>query len=87
MRVRGATLILITALLMAPVSAEHPAREQHAPLTLKQAVERVRAQMGGQVLAADVVRHEDGAFYLIRVLVRKGQVKVFRVDPETGRIY
>jgi uncharacterized membrane protein YkoI len=90
MRVQGAILILLATLLaapLAPAQAEPPAREQRAPLTLKQAAERVRAQVGGQVLAADVVQHEDGTFYLIRVLVRRGQVKVFRVDPQTGRIY
>lgn len=57
------------------------------PLSLGQAAELVRKRVGGRVLAADVVRSERGTYYQIRVLVKKGQVKVYRVDPDTGRMF
>ncbi len=73
-------LLLILALTPSLAGADQP------PVSLNQAVEMVRQQSGGRVLAAETVRQGDRQVHRIRVLVREGQVRVYRVDAETGRI-
>lgn len=81
-RLRHLLMSLLLALsLIGPASwADQPA------VSLNQAVEMVRQQSGGRVLAAETVRQGDRQVHRIRVLVREGQVRVYRVDAETGRI-
>jgi uncharacterized membrane protein YkoI len=62
-------------------------QQQAEPLGLGEAAELVRERTGGRILAADVVRSNGQTYYLIRVLVKKGQVKVYRVDPHSGRLF
>jgi uncharacterized membrane protein YkoI len=54
-------------------------------ITLDQAVNKVRRETGGHILSA---RRHNGAepIYIIKVLLRSGQVKVFRVNAQTGEI-
>lgn len=61
--------------------------QQSKPLSLAEAADVVRERVGGRVLAADVVWANGQTYYLIRVLVKKGRVKVYRVDPYSGRVF
>lgn len=83
----AAGLLAALPLLPPPAQARPPARQEQGPLSLSQAAELVRGRVGGQVLSAEAVAGKERSYYLIRVLVRKGQVKVFRVDPMTGQIF
>lgn len=56
-------------------------------ISLGEAAERVRKQTGGRILGAEVVHDGDWTYYVIRVLVQKGKVKVYRVDPASGAIF
>lgn len=55
-------------------------------LSLDEAVEMVRRKTGGRVLSADRVERDGRTWYRIRVLVAEGKVRVYRVDPATGRM-
>ncbi len=81
-RLRHLFMSLLLALsLIAPLAgAGQPA------VSLNEAVEMVRERSGGRVLAAETVRQGDRQVHRIRVLVREGQVRVYRVDAETGRM-
>jgi len=61
--------------------AELRAREGEGPLSLEEAVSRVRRKYGGRGLSAKK-RNGD---YQVRVLTPGGRVKRFRLDPRTGR--
>ncbi len=77
-------LALALALALQPLAAE--ARERSsASLSLEQAAERVKAQSGGRILAARVVQHKERVYYEIQVLIKPGHVRVYRIDPDTGR--
>ena len=92
---RRALIALCTLLLLLPAAAPQAAAaaaplqvaQQQRSLTLDQAARLVQERTGGRVLVAEVVRDEERTYYLIRVLVRKGQVKAYRVDPRSGRIF
>jgi uncharacterized membrane protein YkoI len=95
MSIRRAILALSTALLLVATSMQvvgarptQPIQQaQAAPLSLNEAAKMVQQRVGGQVLAAEVAQSNGQTYYLIRILVRKGQVKVYRVDPYSGRIF
>lgn len=95
MSIRRALLALSTALLLAATSIQaagarppQPTQQaQAAPLSLNEAAKMVQQRVGGRVLAAEVAQSNGQTYYLIRILVRKGQVKVYRVDPHSGRIF
>ncbi len=72
------TLLLAAALLCAP-----PAAAGDHLLTREQAVELVQQRTSGRILGVDTAN--DGEFR-VRVLVRQGEVRVFRVNRETGRV-
>ncbi len=72
-------LLLVMSLAAPPLLAQQS-------VSLNQAVEMVREQSGGRVLRAETVRQGDREVHRIRVLVREGQVRVYRVDAATGRI-
>ncbi len=61
--------------------AEPRAMEREGPLSLEEAVSRVRRKYGGRVLSA----RKRGGDYQVRVLTPGGRVKRFRLDPRTGR--
>lgn len=90
---RALTVLLASATLLGAVAPAAQAQrpffmaERGGGISIGEAAERVRERTGGQVLAADVMTDGSGRMvYLIRVLVRPGQVRTFRVDAETGRI-
>jgi len=55
-------------------------------MSLDDAVEMVQRETGGRVLSADRVERDGRTWYRIRVLVAEGKVRVYRVDPATGRM-
>ncbi|UCH47979.1 MAG: hypothetical protein JSU95_18410 [Betaproteobacteria bacterium] len=51
-------------------------------VSMRDAVSRVRQQTGGRVLDAQ----DRGTHYRIKVLTPQGEVRIFRVDAQTGAI-
>ncbi len=51
-------------------------------VSMREAVSRVRQQTGGRVLDAQ----DRGTHYRIKVLTPEGEVRIFRVDAQTGAI-
>jgi uncharacterized membrane protein YkoI len=49
-------------------------------ISLDQAIQRIRRETGGRILAADTVRNGGGLTYRIKVLMPDGRVRVFYVD-------
>jgi hypothetical protein len=64
--------------LMTPFIARQP---QSGPgISLDEAVQRIRRQTGGRILAADTIRSNGTITYRIKVLMPDGRVRVFHVD-------
>ena len=89
--------LILLAILCGPAHADHD-RSLRAPdaargfapqtvaerrISLAQAVEAVQRATGGKVLDA----RDLGAQYRIKILTRKGEVRVVFVDAETGAIH
>ena len=84
------TFILVISLFMlmslAPTSAtesQHIVLAQ-AGLTAQDAAELVQARVGGQVLAVEPMQSDGRLVYRVKVLTRKGAVRIFYVDASTG---
>ncbi len=56
------------------------------PLTLDAAVDRVKKNTGERVLSAKEVDKKGDHYYLIKTM-KKGRVRLIRIDPETGMSY
>ncbi len=56
------------------------------PLTLDEAVNKVRQETEGRVLVAERTEEGGRVRFRIKFLTEDGTVKVIFVDPETGRI-
>lgn len=91
---RAMTLALTVCLVATPLQISHAQpltvadrQAQARPLSLNEAAALVQKRVGGRVLAADTRNSNGKTYYQIRVLVRKGQVKTYRVDPDSGRMY
>lgn len=85
-----ATLMLALAPLQTSFARSQPVTVQQAqssPLSLDEAATMVQRRVGGRVLSAEAKQSNGNTYYQIRVLVKKGQIKVYRVDPESGRIF
>ena len=52
------------------------------PVSMRQAIDKVRQQTGGRVLDAQ----DQGNQYRIKVLTPKGEVRIFHVDAQTGAV-
>jgi hypothetical protein len=66
--------------LITPFIARQP---QFRPgISLDQAIQRIRRETGGRILAADTVRNNDTVTYRIKVLMPDGRVRVFHVDAQ-----
>lgn len=64
--------------LAAPFIAREP---QFRPgISLDQAIQRIRRETGGRILAADTIRQDGTVAYRIKVLMPDGRVRVFHVD-------
>ena len=57
-------------------------RVAERPVSMRDAINRVRQQTGGRVLDAQ----DQGSHYRIKVLTPKGEVRIFRVDAQTGAV-
>lgn len=78
--------LILTGLPAASASpAAMPILLARSGITLDQAVSKVRAKTGGRILSAKKVDNAQ-VVYVIKVLMTTGQVKVFRVNAETGKI-
>ena len=85
-------VLLVTALGSPDAYARHattavyPAasfvRVAERAVSMRDAVSRVRQQTGGRVLDAQ----DRGTHYRIKVLTPQGEVRIFRVDAQTGAI-
>ncbi|HYE37965.1 PepSY domain-containing protein [Methylocaldum sp.] len=51
-------------------------------ISLDEAIQRIRRETGGRILAADTVRNDGAVTYRIKVLMPNGRVRVFYVDAE-----
>ncbi len=84
------TFILAISLFMliplAPTSAAERDRIilAQAGLTAQDAAELVQARVGGQVLAVEPIQSDGRLVYRVKVLTRKGAVRIFYVDASTG---
>ncbi|MCP1673785.1 hypothetical protein J2T57_000884 [Natronocella acetinitrilica] len=72
--------VVLAATLLGPVPS---AFADDPLLTQDEAVELVRARTDGRILGVDTVNERQ---FRVRVLVRQGEVRVFRVDRVTGRV-
>lgn len=86
-------VVLSTTLGCATTFAAYPApgarypadsflRVAERPVSMRDAVNRVRQQTGGRVLDAK----DQGTHYRIKVLTPQGEVRIYRVDAQTGEI-
>ena len=85
-------LLLVTAFNSPDAYARHattaiyPAasfvRVAERAVSMRDAVSQVRQQTGGRVLDAQ----DRGTHYRIKVLTPEGEVRIFRVDAQTGAI-
>lgn len=63
-----------------PVAAS--VRVAERPVSMRDAINKVRRQTGGRVLDAQ----DQGSQYRIKVLTPKGEVRIFHVDAQTGAV-
>ena len=87
-----ALLLLVAQFSMPDASARQPDRNSHPigqvnrvaerAVSMGDAINRVRKQTGGRVLDAK----DEGNHYRIKILTPEGEVRVLRVDAETGAI-
>lgn len=75
--------IVIAALLLALALPGASARADDGRLSRNEAVELIRERTDGRVLGVDT---RNGARFIVRVLVREGEVRVYEVDRRTGEV-
>jgi uncharacterized membrane protein YkoI len=78
------TLILLASQPLAQAdprngfAASNPRSQQRPQISASEAAARVQAREGGKILAVETIR--GGAAYRVKILNRKGQVRVIVVD-------
>lgn len=55
-------------------------------ISASEAAARVQRRVGGRILAVETVQGRGGWYYRIKVLTRRGEVRVYRVDASSGRM-
>ncbi|MDN3518879.1 hypothetical protein QWY84_14765 [Aquisalimonas lutea] len=76
--------IVIAAVLLALVlPGASSARADDGRLSRNEAVELIRERTDGRVLGVDA---RNGARFIVRVLVREGEVRVYEVDRRTREV-
>jgi uncharacterized membrane protein YkoI len=61
---------------------ENLVRVAERPVSMRDAINKVRQQTGGRVLDAQ----DQGSQYRIKVLTPKGDIRIFHVDAQTGAV-
>ena len=91
-------LLLSGLLLSLPVAAQRPYlddAETHERVRaekggryqdLDTAVSRIRKRTGGRVLSAETKSGKSGPVHHVRVITKKGKVRRFRVDANSGKL-
>lgn len=68
---------------MSAYGSEHQGRQ----LTLDDAAAEVRQATAGRVVSADATEMQGRAMFRIKVLTTSGQVRIFMVEPEGGKLF
>jgi uncharacterized membrane protein YkoI len=68
-----------------PALAEHFAAAPSRRISADEAAARVQQQYGGRILAVETRQRNGEVFYRIKVLTRKGVVRVVRIRAESRR--
>ncbi len=56
-------------------------------ISASEAAARVQRRVGGRILAVETVQARGGRYYYrIKILTRRGEVRVYRVDAGSGRM-
>ncbi len=75
-------LCLLLFTTQANISLASP--NQHG-ISPGEAASRVQHQLGGRILAVETIHRKGKTFYRVKVLTRKGVVRVIRVNAANGR--
>lgn len=78
-------LLLIVVLPAAAPAAAAPRGVAAAEITLEQAVEQVRRETGGRILAAETVQQNGRRVHRIKVLTPANSVRTLSIDAGGGR--
>lgn len=65
----------------------HGLDHQRRQLTLDDAAAEVRQATAGRVVSADAAEVQGRAMFRIKVLTTSGQVRIFIVEPEGGKLF
>ncbi len=87
--VLGTFILAISLAMLMPLAPTSAAEKERiilaqAGLTAQDAAELVQARVGGQVLAVEPIQSDGRLVYRVKVLTRKGAVRIFYVDASTG---
>lgn len=91
-RVLAPAVIVLAALIAAPVSADpqkgNGGRDQprvESKSSLTDSVRRVERQTGGEVLSAEPMERDGRQVNRVKVLTNDGRVRVMQLDPQQNR--
>ncbi len=79
-------IVLLLTVLSFFASTLHAAGGRLKPITLDAAVDNIKKTTGERVLSAKEVAKNGDHFYLIKIM-KKGRVRLIRIDPKTGNSY
>jgi uncharacterized membrane protein YkoI len=82
-------ILAISLAMLIPLAPTSAAERDHiilaqAALTAEDAAELVRARVGGRVLSVKPIQSDGRLVYRVKVLTRKGAIRIFYVDANTG---
>jgi len=77
--------IIKTTLLCLLLSTSQMTLAQNQTISPGEAAARVQQEVGGRILSVETIQRKNKTFYRIKVLTRKGVVRVMRVNAENGR--
>lgn len=76
------TLLICLLLITTQVTISHAGPQG---VSASEAASRVQQQLGGRVLAVETIQRKGKTFHRIKILTRKGVVRVVRVNAANGR--
>ncbi len=82
-------ILAISLFMLMPLASTSAAERERiilaqAELTAQDVAELVQARVGGRVLAVELIQSDGRLVYRVKVLTRKGAVRIFYVDASTG---